>query len=309
MLDNAIRILNFDNSIIRQEELLRKYRYEIVDFTGLSGRARLFMSGLMRQRIDACLTAGQSNRPTFLGSGDFHHISEVLTSRIDQPACLIVFDFHPDWDSLPPRFGCGSWVTQALKNKNIVKCVLIGIGSNDLSGFSLQAAGLDNLSAGRLEIYPFRHKPSRVYLRRLPRNPSLSVENGLFSSRIIWHELEKEDLAVFVSDLLGRLPVLRAYISIDKDCLKKNFALTNWEEGFLELSQLLAMLDVMRRRLDIIGLDITGDYSPALLPGRFKAALSRLDHPKQVAAASQPEEEITAVNQQANLEILRTLFS
>ncbi len=309
MLDNAIRILNFDNSVIRQGELLRKYRHEIVDLTGLSGRVRLFMSGLMRQEIGACLAAGQSNRPTFLGSGDFHHISEVLTCRIDQPACLIVFDFHPDWDSLPPRFGCGSWVTQALKNKNIVKCVLIGVGSDDLSWPTLQAAGLDNLADGRLEIYPFRRKPGRVYFRRLHRNPSLAIDGGLFSSRIIWHELEGEDLPAFASDLARRLPVPRAYISIDKDCLKNNFALTNWEEGFLGLDQLLAMLDVMRRRLDIIGLDITGDYSPALLPGRFKAALSRLDHPKQVAAASRPAEEITAVNQRTNLEILGTLFS
>jgi len=309
MLDNAIRILNFDNSIIRQEALLRKYRHEIVDFTGLAARARLFMSGLMRREIDTCLASGQSNRPTFLGSGDFHHISEVLTSRIDQPACLIVFDFHPDWDSLPPRFGCGSWVTQALKNKNIVKCVLIGMGSDDLSGFTLQAAGLDNLAGGRLEIYPFKRKPGRVYFRRLCRNPSLTIENGFFSSRIIWHELGGEDLPAFVSDLARRLPVPRAYISIDKDCLKNNFALTNWEEGLLGLDQLLAMLDVMRRRLEIIGLDITGDYSPALLPGRFKATLSRLDHPKQVAADSRPAKEITAINQQTNLEILGTLFS
>jgi len=308
MLNKTVRILNFDNSIMQQPGIICRYPAQVVDFTALASSARLFMSGAVRKKIADCLNPQEKNHPTFLGSGDFHHISEVLTSQIEEQACLIVFDFHPDWDSLPPRFGCGSWVAQAMKNKNISKCVLIGMGSGDLSGFSLQAASLDALVDDRLEIYPFRRKPSRVYFRPIAENNSIIAKKGFLSSRIIWHELEKENLTEFMLNLTKRLPGQKAYISIDKDCLKSDFALTNWEEGLLSLNQLLTMLKPLRDNLDIIGLDITGDYSYPLVSNSLKAALSRLDHPKRVAADNCPKDLILKVNQQVNLRILKEML-
>lgn len=309
MLNKAIRILNFDNSIIQQSKLLCQYTAKEFDFTGMASSARLFMSGRVRQQIADCLNPQEKNYPTFLGSGDFHHISEILTAQINEPACLIVFDFHPDWDILPPRFGCGSWVSQALKNKNILKCVLIGIGSDDLSDLALQTGNLAALADNRLEIYPFRHKPSRVYFKPVAENNSIVTKKSLFSNRIIWCELEKEDLAEFTLRLIKRLPTQKVYISIDKDCLKSDYALTNWEEGVLRLDQLLAMIKLMRDNLDIIGLDITGDYSAPLISGRLKAMLSRLDHPKVIAADKHTKELILKVNEQTNLKILQEIFS
>jgi arginase family enzyme len=262
MLNKAIRILNFDNSVVRQERLLRCCQTQIIDLTDLASSVRLYMPPRLRAKISTLLEPETESRPTFLGSGDFHHISELLTSHIDEEACLIVFDFHPDWEMLPPRFGCGSWVNQALKNRNISRCILIGMGSDDLSWPALQTAGLGALSGGRLEIYPYRRKPGRVYFRVVAANPSVIVKKGFFSNSILWHELEKEDMADFTLKLVRRLPVKKAYISIDKDCLKNDFALTNWEEGFLTLKQLLTMLKILRDNLEIIGLDITGEYSP-----------------------------------------------
>jgi len=309
MLNKSIRILNFDNSIIQQSGLLCRYPAQVVDFTALGSSARLFMSGAVRKKIADRLNPQEKNHPTFLGSGDFHHISEVLTSQIEEQACLIVFDFHPDWDSLPPRFGCGSWVAQALKNKNISKCVLVGMGSGDLSGFSLQAASLGALVDDRLEIYPFRRKPSRVYFRPIAKNNSIIAKKGFLSNRIIWHELAVEDLTEFTLGLIKRLPTRKVYISIDKDCLKSDFALTNWEEGCLSLEQLLTMVRLMRDNLDIIGLDITGDYSYPVISGRFKAIISRLDHPKGFTADSCTRDLILKVNEQTNLKILQEVFS
>ncbi|MDO9572681.1 MAG: hypothetical protein Q7J37_02210 [Candidatus Omnitrophota bacterium] len=309
MLDRSIRVLNFDNSVVRQLTLVNRYQTEVIDFTGLAPSARFFMSGGLRGKIADSLNLQEKNYPTFLGSGDFHHISEILTAQIQEPACLVVFDFHPDWDILPPRFGCGSWVSQALKNRNISKCLLIGMGSDDLSGFALLTGDLAALAANRLEIYPFRHKPSRVYFRAIAKNNSIVAKKCFFSNRIIWHELEKEDLAEFTLKLIKQLPTQRVYISIDKDCLKSDFALTNWEEGALRLDQLLVMLRLMRENLDIIGLDVVGDYSVPVISGRFKVMLSRLDHPKKLAVDNCSEDLIQKVNEQANLQILQELFS
>ncbi|MFH0917664.1 MAG: hypothetical protein V1830_00860 [Candidatus Omnitrophota bacterium] len=308
MLDKGIRVLNFDNSIIRQNKLLAQYPAEIIDLSAQAAAARLYMSGSLRNKISRLIPPGK-NYPTFIGSGDFHHLSEILTSRINQPACLIVFDFHPDWDSLPPRFGCGSWVGQALKNKNISKCLLIGMGSADLSGPALQTANLGSLAKDRLEIYPYRHKPSRVYLRDVPSNYSLTVKKMFFSNQISWRQLANEDLIKFTSQLISRLPTAQVYISIDKDCLKKDFALTNWEEGFLRLDQLLIMLRQLRESLDIIGLDVVGDYSFPEISGRIKAVISRLDHPAQFTGRNCPQDLISRVNEQSNLAILGEIFA
>jgi len=297
MLDKGICVLNFDNSIIRQDKLLSQYPAEIIDFTSLASCARLYFSSKIRKKISDFLGLHRKRCPVFLGSGDFHHVSEILISKINEPFSLIVFDFHPDWDTLPPRFGCGSWVTQALKNKNIFKCVLIGMGSDDLSFPNLQTANLKALKNNRLEIYPYKHKPGRVYFR------------GIDSNKISWHQLEKEDLTKFTLGLINRLPTKKIYISIDKDCLKQEFALTNWEQGLLYLDQLLIALKLFRENLDIIGLDITGDYSAPKIKNLIKAVISRLDHPKEFTAKNCSSDLILTVNEQVNLRILQELFS
>jgi len=297
MLDKGICVLNFDNSVTIQRKLFQQYPAEIIDFASLASGARLYFSSKIRKKISDILALPRKKYPVFLGSGDFHHLSEILTSKINEPFSLIVFDFHPDWDTLPPRFGCGSWVTQALKIKNISKCVLIGMGSDDLSFPSLQTANLKALKNNRLEIYPYKHKPGRVYFRNIDSN------------KINWHQLEKEDLTKFTLGLINRLPTKKTYISIDKDCLKQEFALTNWEQGLLHLDQLLIMLKLFRENSDIIGLDITGDYSAPKIKNLIKAVISKLDHPKDFTAHNYPAELIASVNEQTNLAILKEIFS
>lgn len=309
MLDKGIRILNFDDSITAQRKLFYTYLTEIIDFTSLATSARLFMSAAIRKKILNTLSKDGKNYPVFLGSGDFHHLSEILTSRINEPACLIIFDFHPDWETCSPRFSCGSWVNQALKNKNILKCIHIGAGSDDLSFPALQSAGLNLLKKDRLQIYPYRHNPSRVFCRSIAQNTSITTKKNLFSNEITWNQLEGKDLAVFAAELVKRLPSNKVYISIDKDCLTKDYALTNWEEGFLSLEQLLTVLRILRQNLDIIGIDITGDYSASKKTKSIKAFVSNLDHPKKPSAFGLPQDVILSVNEQANLSILQEIFS
>ena len=121
MLSGSIRILNFDDSLIKQKQLFSKYRAEIIDLTDLGPKVRLWFNKAAKRQIEERISSSSSNSVTFLGSGDFHHVSSILVEQFKDPVSVIAFDFHPDWDSLPPRFGCGSWVGQALKNKNISK--------------------------------------------------------------------------------------------------------------------------------------------------------------------------------------------
>ncbi|MDO8661816.1 MAG: hypothetical protein Q7K98_01160 [Candidatus Omnitrophota bacterium] len=309
MLEPPIRVLDFDGSVIKQHNLLSQYPHQIIALKDMAPGARLWMNKRVKRAILERLRQTRKNCVTFLGSGDFHHLSLLLLEQFQEPISLITFDFHPDWDILPPRLACGSWVTQALKKKNILKCALIGVSSDDLSWPGIQSANLACLKHNRLEIYPYVHAPSAVFLRRVPQNISLKARPSFLSAKIYWEELKSKNLEDFFRSLIRRLPAEKVYLSIDKDCLRNEFALTNWEEGKLALDELILMLRLIKENLEIVGLDISGDYSKIAPSGLFKDLISRFDHPHKVEADKISGEEITRVNQSTNLKILETIFS
>jgi len=311
MLDESIRILDFDGSIPRQKKLLCEYKNNILDLTELGPKARQWAGGRVRLAIEERIKDSPANAVTFLGSGDFHHITALLISRFAEPMSVIVFDFHPDWDTLSRSFACGSWVNQVLKRKNVSRVILLGASSGDLSAWSIQSANLAALKNDRLQIYPYAHPPTQVFLRKIPQNVSVRTEGGLFFSRIYWEQLKNKPVPArrgWVQNLLKSLPDKKAYISIDKDCLKNDYALTNWEEGMLSLDELLEILRLIKENMDIVGLDITGDYSAVRASGAFKKLVSYLDHPKDIRADALPESFITAVNEKTNLALLELLI-
>lgn len=308
MLSREIRVLDFDGSVIKQRNLLARYPHQVIPLQDLGPRARFWMNSRTHAQIRERIGREGRNSVTFLGSGDFHQVSPILLSRFEEPVSLIVFDLHPDWDTLPPRFGCGSWVTEALRSGNIRKCVLAGIGSEDISSPGIQSGNLAALGADRLEIYPYHHAPTRVFLRTVPANISLKAQRSFLRTKIYWDDLRSKDLGEFFRRLISRLPSKKAYISIDKDCLRNEYALTNWEEGRLSLDELILMLKALKEGLEIAGLDITGEYSEIAVAGRLKGVFSRLDHPRAVRAAKLLPEEVNAVNESTNLKILEALF-
>lgn len=272
-----IRILDFDSSLTCQKELLVKYPAEIIDLKDLGPQVRLWIDHPVRKELLTRIKNSQSNAITFLGSGDFHHISYLLTDNIEEDFSLIVFDAHPDMDIVPPRLGCGSWITHALKSRNIKKCILVGIS---LAGIFTSATpgDFDLIDKDRLELYPY----------------SARKKSGLILDKFNWQRLKGNDLKVFFSKVLKRIPTRKVYVSIDKDCLRSEFALTNWEEGELSLDELLLMLGLIKDSLDIIGMDITGDYSSS----------SGASRAKTFSAKGMPEDLILSVNQSTNLAIL-----
>lgn len=303
-MNNLIRVLNFDNSLFNQKRLLAFYEPEIIDLFDLGPKARLWMNRHVKDAIEARIQKNSISKINLFGSGDFHHITNILLNQIKDDFSLIVFDFHPDWDILPPRYGCGSWITEALRNKRLKKCILLGIASEDISNWNIQAGNLSSLKNNRLEIYPYQHAPTNVYLRRVPENVSLEKQKGSFCSKVIWKELRTKVLADFILALVKQIPTKKVYISIDKDCLRKEYAITNWEEGLLSLEQLLQALKIIKDNSEIIGLDITGEYSPISVSGKFKGILSRLDHPKKNFADSLNIAAISEINERTNLKIL-----
>jgi hypothetical protein len=308
MLNKDLRILDFDASLTRQDVFLNKFKPRIVDFISLGPACRMWMNSAQASVIQSKLDPSLKSCPTFIGSGDFHHISALLAGQFDEPISMIVFDHHPDWDIMPPHLACGSWVSYLLKNANIKNIILLGISSEDISEDSIWTANLAALKNDRLQIYPYWHGPTKVLLRNVPANRSINIKRGLFSNTIRWQELREKSLPEFLHNLISNLDTKQTYVSIDKDCLNSHAALTNWEEGSFALDDLLDLLKIIRARTDIVGLDVTGEFSKPLCSGRIKSIFSDIDHPKYYSARGKDISEIDSVNQRTNIRIVEALF-
>jgi len=308
MPGKKVRILDFDGSVTRQKRLLSKYGPEIISLKKIAPRVR-FWSGKRDLAVVNSMIQPSEGSITFLGSGDFHHISCLLMSHYQKPISIINFDLHSDWDILSPFLSCGSWVKEALEKANVKKAVLAGVSSDDISSFWLETGDIGSLKGDRVEIYPYSHKPSYLFLRNIPDNISIKKERGLLAQKVYWNELCGRDLFEFFFHIIKRIPTEDVYVSIDKDCLKKESAVTNWEEGRLALDELLIMLKLIKDNRNIIGADITGDYSDVEVKGILKRMISRIDHPGKFAGEELAEDARTRINEDTNLKILELLSS
>lgn len=304
---NSIRILDFDASVLAQNNLLHKYTNlpysaEIIDLKDIAPSCRYLATKKTLERIRERLKHSLHNAITLYGSGDFHHISNLLISGFTNPLGVIVFDFHPDWDGMSVGISCGSWIAQASRAKNIQKMLLLGPSSNDLSAFGLATAYLKSLEGAKLEIFPYDKKPSRTYFRYLKDSACFTAKRDILGTTLYWSNL-KEKSVDFIRELVKRMPVDDIYVSIDKDCLSRAHALTNWEEGLMSIGWLLNALSVIKEEKNVVGMDITGEYSPIVIKNPIKRFFSSKDHSEQTAEGVEPSK-ITSVNEATNLKIL-----
>lgn len=242
--------------------------------------------------IEAMGPATGRPEAVFYGSGDFHHLTAALIGRVGQRLSVIHFDNHPDWVSWPRSFNCGGWVCRALAMDHVARVITIGPSSTDLVRPELKFADLAALREGRLELYPWRHPPSFV-MGRYGNGPDRRQQGH----RIAWRQLADENWQAFLDELASRLPQTPLYITIDKDCLGRDEAVTNWDQGGMSLSHLLAALETLARVRPVIGIDVCGDYAAPRFRDPFRAALALLDHPRGIA----PGEQALAINHRTNL--------
>ncbi|MBO8164256.1 MAG: arginase family protein [Brevibacillus sp.] len=59
--------------------------------------------------------------------------------------------------------------------------------------------------------------------------------------------------------VLSSIPTKDVYISIDKDVLHPAFAVTNWDHGNMQLRELIAALQMLVQRKNVLGIDICGE--------------------------------------------------
>jgi hypothetical protein len=295
--------LHLDDALDGQPTLLAQGQYRRLAVHDLGPDLRLWSRppalAALRARLDAYFPAIGPDL-VFAGSGDFHHVTPLLIERampmaVGGPVTIIHFDNHPDWVKFGPGLHCGSWVGRAARIPGIARLITVGVCSADLRPKALKQADLSLLAEGRVEIYPYR----------TPDGAS-TLELGGYR----WPTIEGLGEEAFLHFLSLRIETEAVYITIDKDVLCLEDALTNWDQGRISLAYLERLITTVMRGRRVIGADVVGDwskprYGPGPWAGLLKRAEALLDQPPMVAGI--PLDVIRTVNETANLRLLGLL--
>ena len=211
---------------------------------------------------------------TFMGSGDFHHVSALLVDyalrKETGPVTLIHLDNHPDWVRFNGGMHCGSWVNRALAHERIAKVITLGVCSDDLVSPGRKGAELGPLLSGRVELYPYAHPPSRV------RGADTSGASfDLRSGMLRWKTIAAMGPQAFADHLMTRIETDAVYLTLDKDVLSSRDAVTNWDQGHMSLHYALHLIRRIGQRHRLVGADVTGDYSAPLYGGSVVSRLMK----------------------------------
>jgi hypothetical protein len=295
-----LRILNLDGSLTVQHSLKRQ-RPEVVPCEGWGPRVRLGCSFGRFRRFEESL-AGRLGGPkdaapclTFLGSGDFHHVSLALVRRLSKPFNLLVIDNHPDWMRCVPILHCGTWLWHACRLLNVRRIYHVG-GDVDFDNGYRHLAPRAALKSGRITVLPAVRSFRAGVWPSVPHAPLRSAgEERLSTSRL-------EELLGPHRDDLARWPL---YVSLDKDVMRSADAAVNWDSGHLGLGEvrdvLAAFIHAAEKRM--VGMDVVGDWSFVRVKGWLRRLLHFTEHPPTEPA---PHEAL-AVNDRTNQVLLETL--
>ena len=220
----------------------------------------------LRRELDHRMPVPAAHGTVLVGSGDFHHLSWLLIERqmrrssSPHPLRVVVFDNHPDNMRFPFGVHCGSWVRRVAALSGVDHVHVVGITSTDIGWAHSWENQLSPLRAGKLSYW------------------SVGVNTGW--SR--WLGLDAafrgfDTLDALLDALCQTLRTSRqpTYLSIDKDVFSTKMVHTNWDQGQLSEAQINDAIGALRGQ--VVGSDITGEFSAYRYRSAWKRWLSRID--------------------------------
>ncbi len=293
--------LNLDNALDAQSAL-RGQGGLTVEARDLGPALRLWSRppalASLAARLRDRAPAGSAPDLVFAGSGDFHHVTPLLIERAIAasdagPVTVVHFDNHPDWVRFENGLHCGSWVGRAARLPGVAKVITIGVCSGDIDRPETKRADLDLVAEGRVELYPWRAPDGGPVLR--------VGDQG-------WPSMQAMGEGGFADLLASRIATPAVYVTIDKDVLHVDDAVTNWDQGQLSLDGLERLIRTVAGRARLIGADVVGDWSPPrygpdLLSNLLKRGEAFLDQPRGGVPG-----DLARTNEATNLRLL-SLFA
>ncbi len=240
-------IINISHSY-DYEPSMYEHGFKVLNCTDLYG-TEFFCSPEAEKEFKKRLSNYSLRGIHFIDSGNYHYLSKLWCERIKKPFSLILFDHHTDMQksSVEGLLSCGNWVRKMLEENSCLVKVVV------LGASESQRATIDPTLASRVIFYG---------------------EDKLMEDSS-WREFSSMHLSE---------PV---YVSIDKDVLDADEAITDWDQGSMTLDRLERLLKIVFNNEKVIGLDICGEYS----------GFSDLDKMQKAAF----------VNEKTNLELLEEI--
>lgn len=156
----------------------------------------------------------------FLDSGDYHYVSKFWTDMITEPFSLVLIDHHTDMQD--------SRIDGMLSCGDWVKAVI--------------------------EQNKYLEK---VIVVGVPKKSAMKVDTELLPKVIF---VTEQDFKDFVSGKKEPANGKTIYISIDKDALSPEDAVTNWDQGEMREIDLRKFLFRQVERENVIGVDVCGEF-------------------------------------------------
>jgi hypothetical protein len=290
-----VRILDLDDGVARQERL-RQRAESCLSLRAWGPRLRMACSWKTFARFEEDLSrqlGPTEARPclTFVGSGDFHHVSLALCRRQRRPCNLLVLDNHPDWMRRVPFLHCGTWLYHAAGLPQVHRVFHVG-GEVDFDNHYRWLAPWRMLRSGKISVLPavrsFRGKAWRgVGCPALRESPAVPATRDAVEALLRPWRLD-----------LARLPL---YVSLDRDVMQVAEAVVNWDSGRLLADEVLIVITAfLAASAGPAGMDVVGDWSPVRVEGWLRKFLHWTEHPRLVVDPRRAQE----VNEGLNLRLV-----
>lgn len=296
-----IRVLDLDGSVTAQQRVLRMFQPEVHDLRRWGPRLRMACRWKrfyrFERRLDSLLGIDDGPEPAIhlLGSGDFHHLTLALLRRQRHPFNLLVIDKHPGWHRGLPMLHCGGWLQHAARLPMVRRIFHVGGDANFDDAYRwlmprqlLESKKIIVLPATRqFERGPWRHHSHHA----LRKDLEAPVDRDRLED-LLWPHLDE----------LDHLPL---YVSLDKDAMWMPESVANWDSGRLDLTEVQEVLQFFLKASgnDLLGMDISGDWSRVETQGIVPRLLHRFQHPRHKVDGDQAR----ICNERTNLMLLRFL--
>ncbi len=272
----SVHVLDLDGSIQLQRGFLQEYKPSVTSVRGLGERLRLAVSfGAFRRFCEGLELYEKcdhsSGRIVLFGSGDFHHVTLGLLSRLAEPVNLLLLDHHPDWMRHIPFMHCGSWLCHGLALPQVRRVYQVG-SDTDFENLYYGLTPWSDLADGSIKLFPAVRRLTRGRWKKIPHEPLRVSPNELVNS---------DRLGQLLTPLANELAEVPLYISVDKDVLVPGQAVINWDSGKLTLDEITAVIRAFLKFAQgrLAGADIVGDWSDVRVKSPFAKALN-LARPK-----------------------------
>jgi hypothetical protein len=300
-----IRVVDLDGSIPIQRKLIKLYRPSVHLLQHWGQRIRLGCKHGRFDRFQCSLTrtlgspVDDEPHVTFLGSGDFHHVSLAMLRRQSRPVNLLVIDNHPDWMRHVPFLHCGTWLYHAARLPQVKQIFHVG-GDVDFDNYFQWLAPWEELNRGKITVLPAIRRFRGWHWAKIGNDPLLWKSHPAAP-----YSLPPGRLKDFLRPYRRDLAIRPLYISLDKDVLRPDHAPVNWDSGHLSVMQLRAVLEavLMAAGGNLAGLDVVGDWSEVRLRGLFRRMLHFTEHPSLRVESFAA----TRANEQVNLALMESI--